>query len=208
MLTESWISLYRNFWCKQWFDLEFGSVSCRLVWNGSTFKGTTADHFTMHFSSDEWIMFIYGHIFTHPSILQHIILTYLKHRQSESHLANDSFHCVFVTKVLYLDSLYPGLCPWAAIDLLTLTQLWFMSWWRHQMETSYVLLAICAGNSPVMVNSSHKGQWRGALMFSLICVWIKGWVNNREAGDLRRYSAHYDVTVMNDLVPKQWQAII
>ena len=30
---------------------------------------------------------------------------------------------------------------------------------------------------------------------SLICVWIKGWVNNREAGDLRRYRAHYDVTV-------------
>ena len=46
------------------------------------------------------------------------------------------------------------------------------------------------------VNSPHKGQWRGALMFSLICVWINGWVNNREAGDLRRYPAHYDVTVM------------
>ena len=46
------------------------------------------------------------------------------------------------------------------------------------------------------VNSPHKGQWRGALMFSLICVWINGWVNNREAGDLRRHCAHYDVTVM------------
>ena len=46
------------------------------------------------------------------------------------------------------------------------------------------------------VNSPHKGQWRGALMFSLICVWINDWVNNREAGDLRRYHAHYNVTVM------------
>ena len=46
------------------------------------------------------------------------------------------------------------------------------------------------------VNSSHKGQWRGALMFSLICVWINDWVNNRETGDLRRYRVHYDVTVM------------
>ena len=46
------------------------------------------------------------------------------------------------------------------------------------------------------VNSPHKGQWRGALMFSLICVWINGWVNNREAGDLRRQCAHYDVIVM------------
>ena len=46
------------------------------------------------------------------------------------------------------------------------------------------------------VNSPHKGQWRGALMFSLICVWINDWVNNREAGDVRRYRAHYDVFVM------------
>ena len=46
------------------------------------------------------------------------------------------------------------------------------------------------------VNSPHKGQWRGALMFSLICVWINGWVNNSKAGDLRRYPVHYDVIVM------------
>ena len=46
------------------------------------------------------------------------------------------------------------------------------------------------------VNSPHKGQWRGALMCSLIWVWINGWVNNREAGDLRRYHAHHDVIVM------------
>ena len=46
------------------------------------------------------------------------------------------------------------------------------------------------------VNFPHKGQWRGALMFSLICVWINGWVNHREAGDLRCYRAHYKVTVM------------
>ena len=58
------------------------------------------------------------------------------------------------------------------------------------------LLAICAGNSPVLVNSPHKGQGRGALMFSLIYVWINGWVNNHEAGDLRRYCVHYDVIVM------------
>ena len=46
------------------------------------------------------------------------------------------------------------------------------------------------------VNSPRKGQWHGALMFSLICVWINDWVNNREAGDLRRYPTHYDVIVM------------
>ena len=42
----------------------------------------------------------------------------------------------------------------------------------------------------------RKDQWRGALMFSLICAWINGWVNNCEAGDLRRNRAHYYVTVM------------
>ena len=41
-----------------------------------------------------------------------------------------------------------------------------------------------------------KGQWHGALMFSLICAWINDWVNNRKAGDLRRHRAHYDVSVM------------
>ena len=45
------------------------------------------------------------------------------------------------------------------------------------------------------VNSPHKGQWRRALVLSLICVWINGWENNREAGDLRRYRSHYDVIV-------------
>ena len=63
------------------------------------------------------------------------------------------------------------------------------------MEIFSVLLAICAGKSPV--NSSLKGQWHGALMFCLICTRINGWVNNGEAGDLRRHRAHYDVTVMN-----------
>ena len=67
-----------------------------------------------------------------------------------------------------------------------------VSWWRHQMETISALLAICAGNSPVPVNSPHKGQWRGALMFSLIYARI----NNREAGDLRRHPTHCDVMVM------------
>ena len=46
------------------------------------------------------------------------------------------------------------------------------------------------------VNSPHKGQWRGALMFSLICARINGWVNNREAGDLRCHPTHCDVIVM------------
>ena len=47
------------------------------------------------------------------------------------------------------------------------------------------------------VNSPHKVQWRGALVFSLICALTNGWVNNwdRDTGDLRRHRAYYDVTV-------------
>ena len=67
------------------------------------------------------------------------------------------------------------------------------TWWRHPMETFSAFLAICAGNSPV------PDQWRGALMFSLIRARISGWVNNGEAGDLRRYRVHCDVIVMNIL---------
>ena len=51
-----------------------------------------------------------------------------------------------------------------------------------------------------LVNSPHKGQWRAALMFSLICASINGWVNNREAGGLRRHLAHHDVIVINNIL--------
>ena len=55
--------------------------------------------------------------------------------------------------------------------------------------------------SPVI--SPHKGQWRGALIFSLICVWINDWVKNRKAGYLRHYRAHYDVIVMSVIIFKR-----
>ena len=54
------------------------------------------------------------------------------------------------------------------------------------------------------MNSPHKGQWRGAYMFALICVWINGSVNNREAGDSRRHRAHYDVIVMQTPLVLWW----
>ena len=48
------------------------------------------------------------------------------------------------------------------------------------------------------VNSPHKGQRRGALIFSLIYAWIKGWINKGESVDLRRNRPHSDVTVMHN----------
>ena len=71
------------------------------------------------------------------------------------------------------------------------------------METISALLAICAGNSPVPGEfPAQRPVTRSVDVFSLICVWINGWVNNRKAGDLRRYRAHYDVIViLHDVTP-------
>ena len=54
----------------------------------------------------------------------------------------------------------------------------------------------------------YKGQWRGALMFPLIGAWTNSWVKHRDAGDLRRHRAHYDVTVMYFLVSRHMILIL
>ena len=93
---------------------------------------------------------------------------------------NKWFQCIGYDNMAYMD--YMDLtveCPRKAVKL-------FPRYWP------FVQGIHC---SPV--NSPHKGQWHGALMFSLICVWLNGWVNNREAGDLRCHCAHYDITIMD-----------
>ena len=70
------------------------------------------------------------------------------------------------------------------------------SWWRHQIETFSALLAICAGNSPVP--GEFPAQMPVTRSFDVFfdLRLNKGWVNNSEAGDLRRYRTHYEVIVM------------
>ena len=70
------------------------------------------------------------------------------------------------------------------------------TWWCHQMETFPPLLALYAGIHQSPMISPHKGQWRGALMFSLICTWANGRANNQNTSDLRRHCTHHDATVM------------
>ena len=75
-----------------------------------------------------------------------------------------------------------------------------MSWYHHDVikwKHFPRYLPFVRGIHWSPVNSPHKGQWRGALMFSLICVWINDWVNNREAGELRPHRSQYYVTVMS-----------
>ena len=64
------------------------------------------------------------------------------------------------------------------------------------METFSALLALCAGNSPVTGEVPLQRRVMRSFDVLVICTWINGWVNNREAGDLRRHRAHYDITVM------------
>ena len=80
-----------------------------------------------------------------------------------------------------------------------------LAWWRHQMETFPALLAICAGNSPV--NGEFPAQRPVMQSFDVffdLCL-NKGWVNNREAGDLIHHSAHYDVIAMENHNHQCWR---
>ena len=61
------------------------------------------------------------------------------------------------------------------------------------------------GENTSPVNSPHKGQWHGALMFSLVHAWTNSWDNNRDTGGLRRHRAHYDVPVMQCRTTSTWK---
>ena len=86
-------------------------------------------------------------------------------------------------------SLTASKCPHKLYTAFTPPQKWGFMMTSSNGNIFRVTGHLC-GESP------HKGQWCGAVVFSLICVWINGWVNNREAGDLRRYPANYNVSVM------------
>ena len=64
------------------------------------------------------------------------------------------------------------------------------------MEPFSKLLAICKGNSPVIGEFSRTKAGDEEIWWLFICAWIKGWVNNGEAGDLICHRTHHDVIVM------------
>ena len=94
-----------------------------------------------------------------------------------------------------------------------------LTWWRHQIATFSSLLALLPP-----VNSPHKGQWQGALMFSLICAWTNSWANNRSpvillwitSNHLSFYSFYYTckmITYLNTkavwfILHEYWDTII
>ena len=66
----------------------------------------------------------------------------------------------------------------------------FLAWWRHQMKTFPHYWPLVPDEFPA------KGQWRGALMFSLILRLNKRLSKQSWDGDLRRHRAHYNAIVM------------
>ena len=101
----------------------------------------------------------------------------------------------YMTKIWFnsVKTSFPGMCTLLVDYYLCLVDI---SWWCNQMETFSALLVLCAGNSPVTLEFPSQRPVTRGFDDSLICVWINGWVNNGEAGDLRRYRANYDVIVM------------
>ena len=77
-----------------------------------------------------------------------------------------------------------------------------VSWWWNNMMTSSQGNIFCVtglfvrGIHRSPLNSPRKGQWRGALILSLIWAWTNDRVNKRDAGDFIRQRAHYDIGVM------------
>ena len=70
------------------------------------------------------------------------------------------------------------------------------TWWPHQMETFFVLRALCAVNSPVTGEFPSQRPVTGSCdVFFDLCL-NSSWVNNRDIGDLRHHRTHYDVIVM------------
>ena len=112
--------------------------------------------------------------------------------------------CDFVFLWMLLIWPFPGVCAGPEVELgaavhmvVSLDDLrshYDVIKWRHFPH----YWPFVRGNHQSPVNSPHKEKWCGALMFYLICAWTNCWVNNRNTGDLRCHSTHYDITVMQD----------
>ena len=121
-----------------------------------------------------------------PLINARVIYTYTYEYFMESMLLSTGYcYAVlsFLTEYFVRQPQQPSVNPWT-------------TWWHHQMDTFSALLAFVQEIHRSPVKSPHKGQWRGALVLSLICARINVWANKGDAGDLRLHLAHYDVIVM------------
>ena len=110
----------------------------------------------------------------------------------------------------YLDTTAPIIdrlgelqCPGLNLCIVCKSGRWIYKWHDDVIKWKYFprYWPFVWGIHRSPVNSPHKGQWRGALMLSLISALINAWVNNRETRDLRCHRTHYDVIVMSYYYP-------
>ena len=115
------------------------------------------------------------------------VLIFCSFLSSPSH-----FTLIILCRLTLFYQQYIGLVQ---LQVFNYTRVHCNSRWRHQKKTFSRYWPFVRGIHRPPVNSPHKGQWRGALMFSLVCVSINSSANNREADYLRRHLVHYDVIV-------------
>ena len=116
------------------------------------------------------------------------------------YIASQFVFCIWTKPDVIRDTHHRGL-SWLLMLAIFIHALCIGPWWSHRMEAFSALLALCAGNSPVTGGfPSQRPVTRGFDVF-LICAWISSRVNKREARNLRRHRAHYDLTVMTMMHP-------
>ena len=139
---------------------------------------------------------MYIHIYSLPCILSSILIYVNANNISENETTSD---------------IKPGPTTWIQVlsqwKIIYEVGVWIndvhlllIIWWRHQMETFPRYWPFVRGIHRSPVNSPNKGQWHGALMFSVIRAETNGWANHRDAGDLRPHRANYDANVMKRVV--------
>ena len=161
---------------------------------------------------DLYMDFSYLHIFSSPitSVSKRVAWVFNDYNVMIPFVA---FRLRYVIVIVYIDHLYDCIVMIVVVllDSLDYTLRWHRipAAYNHKFSGIHHDVVIkwkyflrywpfVGGIHRLELNSQHKGQWRGALMFSLICTWRNGLVNNGEAGDLRRHLGHYDVTRMWD----------
>ena len=105
----------------------------------------------------------------------------------------DTHHCHFTVGIFWATEHRRLL----RINILSVSK----PWWRHQLETVSALLPLCVGNPSVtdgFPSQRVRGRWFPSQRASNAGfeVFYVSLTNSRVAGDLRRWFAHCDVTVM------------
>ena len=192
------------FW--QNFDKILTKVLCwKLIryfdkfWCSQRWKASLRWHFCFSFYSwqvdnwlkqHEWILpGLSTKIYRHPRYYQWDVAIY-----------NKSIQNVLKTRTFFNGQSYITFISafrsyWNYLENMMMWLPSMMTSWNGNFFPRYWSFVRGIHRSPV--NSQHKCQWRGALVFSLICPWLNSRVNSREVGDLRRHRADYDVTVMS-----------